>query len=134
MKQYDNIEYSFGETDFIPPNERITATDSEGFITSQQYTVTDENFDIEEYPEDYAEPEPPRKRDKNASRETVLTFQLAVCILLAIAAYAVKSIGGEVYEEFRTFYNDNINNSIITEINNNTNNDFVSEFLNNAAE
>ena len=134
MEQYDNIHYSFGETDFIPQNERMTATDSEGFITSQQYTVTDDYYEIDEYPENYADPEPPRHRDRNAPRETVLTFQLAVCILLAIAAYMLKSVSGELYEEFKAFYNDNINNSIITEINNSNNADFVSEFLNNAAE
>ncbi len=134
MEQYDKIDYSFGETDFISPNERITATDREGFITSQQYTVTDDYSEIDEYPENYDDPEPPRQRDRNAPKETVLTFQLAVCILLAIAAYALKSVGGEVYEELRTFYNDNINNSVIIEMDNSNNAGFVSEFLNDVTE
>lgn len=134
MEQYDKIDYSFGETDFISPNERITATDREGFITSQQYTVTDDYSEIDEYPENYDDPEPTRQRDRNAPKETVLTFQLAVCILLAIAAYALKSVGGEVYEEFRTFYNDNINNSVIIEMDNSNNAGFVSQFLNDVTE
>ena len=133
MERYDNIEYSFGEAEFIPPSDSITVTDSEGFITSQQYAAEDESTDeYNDYSEEYENPEPTRKRDRNAPRETVLVFQLAVCILLAIAAFAVKSIGGELYNEVRTFYYNNINNSIIIETDNNNNLSFVSEILNNA--
>lgn len=124
MERYDNIEYSF--------NDSIATTDSEGFITSQQHF--NEIFDTNEYEEEYIEPEPPRQRDKNAPREIVLTIQLAVCILLAIAAYAVKNIGGDLYEEVRAFYYNNINNSIIIDIDNSNNSDFVSEYFKNAAE
>lgn len=134
MERYDSIEYNFEETEFIPPNDSIATTDSEGFITSQQYAAPDETTGIDEYSEDYTDPEPPRHRDKNSPRETVLALQLTVCILLAIAAYAVKNIGGELYEEVRAFYYDNINNSIIIDIDNNNNSDFVSQCFKNAAE
>lgn len=133
MERYDKIEYNFEDELYIPPNDSIAATDSEGYITSQQYAVKNDAPDIDEYIEEYIDSEPPHKRDKNAPRECVIVFQLAVCIILAVAAFVLKSVGGEIYDEIKTFYFDNINNSIIIEMDNDNNSNFVSDILNNVS-
>ena len=47
--------------------------------------------------------------------QIVIVFQLAVCILIAVSFFIIKSIGGSLYESISSFYNTNMNNSLITE-------------------
>lgn len=129
LERYDNIEYSFENNSPIPQNDSVATTDKDGFITSQQYIYPQQQADDSE--ESVSDEELPKKpkRDRNSQRETVLVFQLTVCILLAIAAYVIQSIGGELYENVREFYYSNLNNSIIININNDNNSDFVKDAI-----
>ena len=43
----------------------------------------------------------------------VLTLQLAACILLGVAAFALKSIGGEVFEAVRGWYVEQLSDTAI---------------------
>lgn len=129
LERYDNIEYSFENNSPIPQNDSVATTDKDGFITSQQYIYPQQQTDnSEEFVPDEELPKKP-ERDRNSPRETVLVFQLTVCILLAIAAYVIQSIGGELYENVREFYYSNLNNSIIININNDNNSDFVKDAI-----
>ncbi len=120
----------------MPPKDgNIQTTEKDGFITSQQYIPTGDESNQnssseqnEELPK--KEKKKPKQKDKNSSRETVLTFQLAVCIILAIAAYVIKSFGGEFYDNVKEMYYTNLNNSIIIDMQNDDNDDFIREAIN----
>ena len=126
MERYDNIEYSFEQ-----PSNSTATTDSEGYITSQQHAPTQEP-PADEPPEELSEWTPKRHRDPDVPREIVLVMQLAVCILAAAAAFAIKNIGGELYDKAKTLYCENMNNSIIIEMDNQQNFNYVRDLLNNA--
>ena len=53
------------------------------------------------------------KRLFSAPKHLVLTVQLIACILLALAAFALKSIGGKVYESARAWYVEQLNDTAI---------------------
>lgn len=53
------------------------------------------------------------KHHKSAPKHILLTVQLAVCVLLALAAFALKGIGGEVYEAVKGWYYTQLNDTAI---------------------
>ncbi|MCH5298084.1 MAG: hypothetical protein J1E85_10515 [Ruminococcus sp.] len=69
----------------------------------------------DEYEEDYDSDEenniPYKKKD--GPKQLLITFQLILCIAVALVAFALKSIGGEVYETAREWYYTNLNSSAI---------------------
>ncbi len=122
MERYDSIEYS---SDNSNPNIQVSSTD--GFITSQHHTT-------EEYAQEYereaeAEPKPPKKKRESPS-ETVVIAQLAVCIIVAAAAFVIKNMGGEIYEKTREFYYDSLNDSIVVDFERNSNDQAVKDIRN----
>lgn len=53
------------------------------------------------------------RRPRSAPGHILLTVQLVCCILLALAAFALKGIGGEVYETVRSWYFTELNETAI---------------------
>ncbi len=68
------------------------------------------------------------KRRFTAPKHLVLTVQLVVCILLSLTAFALKSIGGEVYEAARAWYIEQLNDTAVFD----GSRDFGLPFLNGA--
>ena len=64
----------------------------------------------EEEAEEEAEPV---RRWERPPRHLLLTMQLAACILFAVAAFALKSIGGEVYEKAHAWYTEQLNATVL---------------------
>lgn len=128
LERYDSIEYGFEGNNPPPQSDSVAVTDKDGFITSQQYVHHDVNEETDESLPLNEEQEKP-KREKSYPRETVLVFQLTVCILIAIAAYVIKSFGGEFYENVKELYYSNLNNSIIIDMKNDNNFDFVKDAI-----
>ena len=62
--------------------------------------------------EEEAEAEPVRRRER-PPRHLLLTMQLAACILLAVAAFALKGMGGEVYEKAHAWYTEQLNATVL---------------------
>ncbi len=58
---------------------------------------------------------PKKKRDSPI--QLLIIIQLTVCILICIFAYAVKNIGGDFYSNLRTWYYDNLSNTLVVENN-----------------
>lgn len=98
------------------------------FLEERQNQITyDENWQNVSEPEypavvspaGWAEPQasqpaPERKkRSLRSARQPVLTLQLAVCLLLGSAAFAVKGFGGEWYAQARAWYYENLNGTAI---------------------
>ncbi|MGN1432869.1 MAG: hypothetical protein ACI4XI_04110 [Ruminococcus sp.] len=54
----------------------------------------------------------PKKKD-NSPKQLLITIQLIVCILIALAALVIKTIGGDVYAATREMYYSSLNNSAI---------------------
>ena len=69
------------------------------------------------------------KRKKSAPKHILLTVQLVCCILLALAFFALKGIGGEVYESVRGWYISQLNDTAIFDGGSNG----IPQLLNNSA-
>ena len=55
-----------------------------------------------------------REKVKNKTYgQLLVTVQLVVCVLIAIAALLLKIFGGEVYQTFSDWYNTELNKSVI---------------------
>ncbi len=87
---------------------------------SQQITY-DENWQSVSEPEipviatqnEEDEAESVIKKSRKAPRQLVLTFQLVVCMIIALAAFVLKGIGGEVYAAVKDWYTANLNQTAI---------------------
>ena len=53
------------------------------------------------------------KELNNSSKQLLITLQLIICLLVALAAFVVKGIGGNMYTTIRELYYSNLNNSAI---------------------
>lgn len=53
------------------------------------------------------------KKKSDSPRQLVITVQLICCILIALAAFIMSIVGGDVYAATREWYYDNLNNSVI---------------------
>lgn len=64
---------------------------------------------------DEPETEMPKKTKKrgNSPKQLLITIQLIVCILFALAAIVIKGFGGDFYESARKAYYSQLNNSAI---------------------
>lgn len=58
-------------------------------------------------------------KKKDAPKQLLITIQLIICMIAALAAFALKSIGGEIYETAREWYYTNLNSSAIFDENRN---------------
>ena len=92
--------------------EKILYDENWQNVTSPEYPVLNER---EETPAQ--KPENPEPKPINIPKQYLLTFQLVVCILAGIGAFALKSIGGEAYETIRDWYYSELNNTAIFENN-----------------
>ncbi|MGN0503195.1 MAG: hypothetical protein ACI4HN_09745 [Ruminococcus sp.] len=54
-----------------------------------------------------------KKKKDNSPGQLLITIQLIVCILIALAALVIKTIGGDVYAAAREMYYSSLNNSAI---------------------
>ena len=59
--------------------------------------------------------EPAARRGRTFPKQPVLTLRLVVCLLLGLAAFGWKSIGGEPYEQARAWYTAALNDAAIAE-------------------
>ena len=58
---------------------------------------------------------PPQKRKKSHNTQVRVTMQLIICLLLALAAFVIKTVGGDFYTAARQWYYGELNKSIIAE-------------------
>ncbi len=93
------------------------------FLDENRSTITyEENWQSVSEPEapvilapGEAEPEalPRERRTPAAPRQLLLTMQLVVCMVVAVAAFALKNIGGEVYDTARAWYAEKLNETLL---------------------
>ena len=72
-----------------------------------------EDSNAEDDEKDGKKAKPPKKQ--SANHQLLLTIQLIVCLVIALAAFALKGIGGELYETVRTVYYDALNSQAVFE-------------------
>ena len=58
------------------------------------------------------EPSPETKQFE-PPRQLLLTVQLVICLLTALAAFVLKSVGGDIYQTAREWYFSSLNNTAI---------------------
>ena len=54
-----------------------------------------------------------KKNKDNSLKQLLITIQLILCILIALAALVIKTIGGDFYAAAREMYYSSLNNSAI---------------------
>lgn len=79
-------------------------------VTNCEYPVVG-SADLEEN-DDNVKQKIKKKKD-NSPKQLLITIQLIVCILIALAALVIKTIGGDVYAAAREMYYSSLNNSAI---------------------
>ena len=98
-------------------NNKNTITYDEGWqsVTDAEYPHRI-SYDIDEFDQEYNSDEEinelPKKK-KDAPKQLLITIQLVICLVAAFAAFALKSIGGEIYESAREWYYTNLNSSAV---------------------
>lgn len=79
-------------------------------VTNCEYPVVG-SADLEEN-DDNVNQKVKKKKD-TSPKQFLITIQLIVCILIALVALAIKTIGGDVYAAAREMYYSSLNNSAI---------------------
>lgn len=79
-------------------------------VTNCEYPVVG-SADLEEN-DDNVKQKVKKKKD-TSPKQFLITIQLIVCILIALAALVIKTIGGDVYAAAREMYYSSLNNSAI---------------------
>ncbi len=60
---------------------------------------------------------PPKAPLKPHKTQILVTVQLVICVIIAIAALLIKAVGGDFYKSVREWYYTELNKSIIAESN-----------------
>lgn len=92
----------------------ITYDENWQSIAASEYaTVCDEDYEDEEKT---SEPEQKPKKQSNAPKQYLIVFQLIVCIIIALAALVLETIGGDIHKTVSDWYYTNLNKSVIFNI------------------
>lgn len=79
-------------------------------VTNCEYPVVG-SANLEENEENTKQKE--KKKKENSPKQLLITIQLILCILIALAALVIKTIGGDFYATAREMYYSSLNNSAI---------------------
>ena len=90
----------------------ITYDDDWKSVSYSEYPKTTEDFDSSEEEEKSLSPEKNIAK-KDSPKQLVITVQLVCCILIALAAFLLNLLGGEVYAATRDWYYSNLEKSVI---------------------
>lgn len=75
---------------------------------------SDEQYDPDFWEEDDQPAEQPQeKKPRYLGTQLLLILQIALCAIVLLGALGIKLIGGDLYEGFRTWYQEEVNRSII---------------------
>lgn len=91
----------------------ITYDENWQSVSESEYPVMREPTEVYSEKEYDNEVSKPRKRKLGAPKQLLITIQLILCVIIALAAFVLKSIGGEIYEMSRDWYYTQLNNSAI---------------------
>lgn len=96
-------------------NNSITYDEGWKNVTNTEYPhiVREYGDEIEEDCNFDEETDDIPKKKKDSPKQLLITVQLILCIIAELSAFALKSIGGEVYETAREWYYTNLNSSAI---------------------
>lgn len=94
-------------------NDWKNVSDSE-YVTNENTYNYDDEEDNDNISEDNESPE--NNQNKNHyNKQIVVTVQLIVCIIIAIAAFVLKNFGGEIYHNVHDWYYNQLSQSVIIE-------------------
>lgn len=62
---------------------------------------------------DLPKAEEPVKKKTKGSKPLLTLIQICICLLIVLAAYVLKTFGGDMYREIKKAYETEINNEII---------------------
>lgn len=68
--------------------------------------------DVEEKPVDEQEPQPEERRE--GSKPLLITIQLVLCLLLALALFLLKTMDSAVYRDFMSYYREELQKPIVS--------------------
>lgn len=85
-------------------------------VSESEYPVLREPTEV--YTEDYNDTPEPKNHKPSTPKQLLITIQLVLCIIMALAAFVLKSLGGEIYQTVHDWYYAELNNSAIFDGNN----------------
>lgn len=92
----------------------ITYDDDWQSVTTPEYADTVDYSDGEEQ-ENEADSAPKSKKRRDSPRQLLMIIQLIACLLVCLCAFALKSLGGDLYETVRIWYEKELNNELISD-------------------
>lgn len=81
--------------------------------TEPSYQNGYDNYDYNEYPYESIDEKIYNKESSFAGMQRLIIIQVAVCLIIIVFVFAFKAIGGQYYNQFKNWYVDEINKSII---------------------
>lgn len=123
-ERYDSIDYDAG----WQTTQTVTAEPVKAQLYRDADDFSDED-DEDDYMtrgrrryEDGGEFEEKEKKSRvkppKSGTQVLIKYQLIICIIAAIAAFALKSFGGQIYEMVDSWYTAQINSSLVVEAGN----------------
>lgn len=73
-------------------------------LPNEEYNVNNENNDDKSSEKD---------NKKSYPKQLLITYQLIICLIIALAAFVLKSIGGYAYETVKDWYYSQLNSTVI---------------------
>lgn len=120
-ERYDNIDYDAG----WQTTQTVTAEPvrMQSYGAADPYEDDEDDVYLKRRRRQFDDEEEGRERIKKAKAsrsgtQVLIKYQLIVCILAAIAAFALKSFGGQIYEMVDSWYTAQINSSLVVEAGN----------------
>lgn len=98
---------------FLEENKNIiTYAENWQNISEPEYVTAANGLNDAEY-EAESSAEPAKKYKKTGPKPLLITIQLALCLLIAAAAFVIKGIGGDLYRNVRQAYYDELNRTLV---------------------
>ncbi len=93
---------------------QITYDEDWQSVSRSEYPARVNEFEADTYGDDNTESKNKiSKKKKDSPKQYLITIQLVLCILIALAAFVLKSIGSDVYSNVRDWYYSQLNSSVI---------------------
>lgn len=95
----------------------ITYDDDWQNVSVPEYPEVSENSDDEAFENESAENNQQKQKIRikknNYPKQYLVTFQLIICLAIAVIAFIFKGIGGEIYSTVKEWYFTQLNSSVI---------------------
>ncbi|HCA04999.1 MAG TPA: hypothetical protein DEO32_03765 [Ruminococcaceae bacterium] len=96
-------------------NSLITYDENWRNVSEPEYITAVSSAGADNYNTENKNEDKPEKRDKHkdGAKPLLITIQLLACLIVAAAAFVIKGVGGELYDNVRNYYYTELNRALI---------------------